>query len=467
MLALVGVLPAQEQLDADAPVAAALPERGAQRVDPAIGPSAQETLDLEMINRFRADPAAEARRLLADDRGSYLFLDIDRPMFLREMASLRTAPPLVFNLQLLASARAHCQYVILNQQTHVEVPGRPGFSGRTDGDRDAAAGYQVHGEWAENVFRDAWDVVSGEDAFLVDHGGPSDPGGMQVGRGHRHNLSQAGLREIGIGISLHQGRVAIVQEFSSCSHRSIGGCVFSDATGAGEYRIGTGLGGVIITASDGSHTTTWASGAYTLPVHSDSVTLSATYHGATTRAALSASSDNQHWNWAIIPQQVWRRVDALLDQAAGSAVTSDAAYGRLQVALALALQGLEPDAERSARIQPVLGSVGRELAAAQAAVREAISQAGPMRRERIASLGQPYVQTEAAGWFNQAVDLVTWDAQAQELARALDQGEEPRSRDRDRVLQALNRLLQELAEPAWQALVQQDLARVARRPVQP
>jgi len=430
-------------------------------------PSDLETWDLELINRFRADPGGEAVRLQREAFARYLFLGIDQLLFLHEMAQLRPAQPLVFDVRLLRCARAHCQYVIENQMTHAEDPDRPHFTGRTLADRAAAAGYGVHGEWAENIIRDAWDVGYGQAAFLVDHGAPTDPGGMQPERGHRRNLSLGALRAVGIGIIAHDGRVAIVQDMGSGGPRCIGGVVFSDADGSGRYAPGSGLGGIVITASDGSRTTTWASGAFTLPVHASAVTLSATCLGAHLHVALPWSSDNQHWNWAIAPPALWAPVDDLLAQAAGVADHASPPYFRIQVALAEEVRGLAPDPDRAARVAAVVGDVAAQLTQARSTVRAALAARDPSRAALIAAQAQPYAGTQAAGWFTQADAVAQADAEAVAMAAQLTHDDPPPQRERQRLRQHLTQLVPTVSEPEWSTRLQADLEQLQQRQAEP
>ena len=91
---------------------------------PSPEPTPWETLILEYINRCRANPAADAELCITSKRvpGS---VEVD--MFRREMYAEKPAPPMVFDLSLLKAARAHSYYQILNDQTHTETEGKPGF----------------------------------------------------------------------------------------------------------------------------------------------------------------------------------------------------------------------------------------------------------------------------------------------------------------------------------------------------
>ena len=73
--------------------------------------------------------------------------------------SLRAAlglPPLIASPELMQAAQRHADYYITNHGDpnsgglHTQVPGYPGFTGRTIGDRARAAGYQLG--WVDEVF---------------------------------------------------------------------------------------------------------------------------------------------------------------------------------------------------------------------------------------------------------------------------------------------------------------------------
>ena len=103
-------------------------------------PTNDEQLYLELINRARANPAAEGTRLRnttdADVLSAYTFFGVDTVMMESEFALIAAAPPLAFHPQLITAARDHCQYLYDNDlQSHT------GSGGSTLGGRLTAAGY--------------------------------------------------------------------------------------------------------------------------------------------------------------------------------------------------------------------------------------------------------------------------------------------------------------------------------------
>lgn len=227
---------------------------------PSPEPTPWETLILEYINRCRANPAADAELCITSKRvpGS---VDVD--MFRREMYAEQPAPPMVFDLSLLKAARAHSYYQIVNDQTHTETEGKPGFTGVTPSDRVRAAGFA--GGSAENIFRDAQDPWYSHAGFVVDWGEGS--GGMQPGRGHRRNILNPSYRVAGCGAVAHQGTktFAVTHNFATTNKRMAGGVIIKDGNRNGVYDLGEGVEGVTISVG-GEKLKSWSSGAYAIEI---------------------------------------------------------------------------------------------------------------------------------------------------------------------------------------------------------
>jgi hypothetical protein len=112
-------------------------------------PTPEETLIVELMNRFRANPSAEADLIAPPGKSGG---SVDWKMFRDEMKQLKPMPPVVFNLDLLDAARKHSYYMIHNGLTHDEVAGKVGFYGASPGERIKLSGFKGGG-WAENAFR--------------------------------------------------------------------------------------------------------------------------------------------------------------------------------------------------------------------------------------------------------------------------------------------------------------------------
>jgi hypothetical protein len=272
---------------------------------PSPEPTAEETLTLEYINRFRANPSVEGERVLpANGKQIPLCPGFDLKLFKEELKALQPAPPLVFNLALLEGARKHAHYMIVNAQGHTEEEGKPGFTGKMPWDRAAVAGYTGDGI-GENVARDLlnpWHTLQG---FVVDWK-MGAPGGMRPERGHRKMLLNKDDREVGIGMIAHRAGLSCVQNFGNRAAlpRLAGGVIYVDLNENKFYDIGEGVEGATITAGDVS-TATWTSGAYALELpNTDEVTLTAKVGKQIESKRLPVGRENVKFDFAISPKSI-------------------------------------------------------------------------------------------------------------------------------------------------------------------
>lgn len=229
---------------------------------------------LELINRARANPQAEADRTLGGDLNEGL-----------SPGTISTAAkqPLAFNLNLNAAAEGHSQWMLDN-----DIFSHTGANGSSSGTRMTEAGYPFTGGWGrgENL---AWNGTTGTvnfTQFVIDNHDNLFVDAGVTGRGHRKNLMNAAYREV--GISSLQGlftdsdgttynSVITTQDFAYSSNRGpfLTGVAYTDAvTDDDFYTVGEGLGNVTVTAVEVSNpgntasTTTWSSGGYTLELSS-------------------------------------------------------------------------------------------------------------------------------------------------------------------------------------------------------
>ena len=232
-------------------------------------PTDEETFYVELINRARADPAAEGVRLRTttdvDVIAAVTFFKTDLVLFAQEMAALPPAPPLAFNARLLNAARGHSRDQFTNQ-----FQGHTGTNGSTTTTRVTAAGYSFQ-TVAENVYVTASSVFYGHAGFEIDWG--NDVGGMQTGRGHRVNIHNAALREIGAGVVLGTnggvGPQVITQDLATqlSAPPLLTGVAYCDFSGDNFYTPGEGLGGLSVAVTGANFLAlTAASGAFTVPL---------------------------------------------------------------------------------------------------------------------------------------------------------------------------------------------------------
>ena len=358
-------------------------------------PTPEETLILEYLNRFRADPVAEADLIAPPGRSGG---GVDWKMFHDEMKQLKPMPPMVMNLDLLDAARKHSYYMILNGLTHVEVPGRPGFYGASPGDRIKQSGFKGGGA-AENAFAGSGGPYDSHQGFIVDAG--AGPGGMQPERGHRRNMMGA-YREIGPGGVPTDRGLSVTHDFGSRDVRCAGGVVYIDVNGNNFYDIGEGVGQVVISTGDGASITTWKSGGYTLDLKTQGqVVLTAYMGGEKFTKAFPAGKDNVKFDW-IVPKEIPLKAADRLIQAVKEAKDTPREFAS-QVALFLGAQNLYLDAERKKKVKEITHEVGALLDLAQSAVNEALKDPdGGNLKKVLEEERKPFKGTEADAWFQDA-----------------------------------------------------------------
>lgn len=226
--------------------------------------SAYEQYMLELINRARANPAAEAARLGID-------LNAGLPA---GTISAAAKQPLAFNAALADAAEDHSAWM-LNTDTFSHT----GSGGSAPGARMKAAGYQFTGSWSwgENIA-----ISSGSGMAIATATVDRQENGLFNSAGHRENLLGAGFREVGIGITSgdYHGAAAVTttQDFArSGSLPFLTGVAFADRDGDRFYDPGEGLGGISVDARSSTgavtHTTTWEAGGYQMALPAGSYTL--------------------------------------------------------------------------------------------------------------------------------------------------------------------------------------------------
>ena len=245
----------------------------------AFDPSAMEQAMLEDINRMRIDPQGEldyffvqTQPLLArstDVQAAVNFFNVDAATLLSQWARLEPAPPVAWHESLYEVARAHDQVMIeMDEQAHV-LEGEPGI-----GQRVQDAGYDFTAV-VENVFAFGKSTLQAHAGFVIDWG--DTPSGIQDPPGHRRNMMNRNMQEVGAAIVQESdpdtavGPLVITQDFASRSDYvpQVLGVVYDDRNGNGRYDAGEGLGGMSIEAVGAAQTyrtTTMTAGGYQLEV---------------------------------------------------------------------------------------------------------------------------------------------------------------------------------------------------------
>jgi hypothetical protein len=264
-------------------------------------PTDEEQLYLEYMNRSRANPPAEGARLATttdpDVLSAYSYFGVDLALLQSQFNTILAAPPLAMNAQLLASARLHSGDMYTNNyQSHYQTNGGVVLS---PWNRINNQGYYFSTA-AENIFAYAKSVWHGHAGFNVDWG--VGPGGMQTPPGHRENIADPGLREVGVGVrdgvNGSVGPQLVTQDFGTLQNATplITGVAYYDFSGNGFYDLGEGIGGVTVSVSGSSfYAVTANSGGYAIPVTTNgnyTVTFSASGLTTTQRVAVVMSSSN-------------------------------------------------------------------------------------------------------------------------------------------------------------------------------
>lgn len=235
-------------------------------------PTNEEQFYLELINRARANPIAEAIRLATTTDqnvlGAYASFGVNLVLMQTQFAIIAPAPPLSMNATLMTAARAHSQNMLqYNYQGHNGPDGS--LTTRLQGYTSGANGWSL----GENVYAYSKSVWYGHAGFEVDWGGSAATGGMQSPPGHRQNIHSTGFREVGIGVVIGSnggvGPQLVTQDFGSVGGLLpfVTGVVYRDLNSNSFYDPGEGVGGVTVDVSNAnSYAVTAGSGGYSVPV---------------------------------------------------------------------------------------------------------------------------------------------------------------------------------------------------------
>ena len=211
------------------------------------GPSAEEQLLVELINRARLDPQAEVDRL-----GEALAGGIPSS----------PAQPLAVTRGLGIAAREHSE----------DMDDRDFFahtnpSGQSPADRAIEEGHPSRFV-GENI---GW-IGSTREPSDLQARVASHHEDLWESDGHQRNMMNEAWSEIGAGYDYadhngYSGSTFATTKFGDLGRTYLTGVVIGDADGDAFYDLGEGLGGVRVTADDGSErfeTETWESGGYSL-----------------------------------------------------------------------------------------------------------------------------------------------------------------------------------------------------------
>ncbi|WP_146606043.1 CAP domain-containing protein [Mesorhizobium kowhaii] len=242
--------------------------------------SAVEQAILELVNRARLDPAAEAARY---------GISLNEGVPADETISTAMKQPLAMNDTLLSVARAHSQDMIDRDYFAHDEPG-----GSDPFERMTAAGYN-------------WDRAGENIAFRSTSGSVTPAMSLQLhqdlfvdsgitGRGHRVNLMNPDFQEIGVGQAqgVFQGSNAtmLTEDFGrpGANHQFLTGVAFNDTVTADQfYSIGEGRAGITVSVSGGPNTASGTAGGYSEELTAGLKTITFASGDQVTAAVLTAT----------------------------------------------------------------------------------------------------------------------------------------------------------------------------------
>ena len=232
--------------------------------------TAAEQYYLELLNRARLDPVAEAER-----HG----IDLNQGLAPGTLAG-GSRPVLAANALLNSAASEHSSWMLA-----ADVFSHTGANGSSPGQRMAAEGYAFTGSWTwgENI---AWSGTTGTinlaDAIAGHHAG------LFRSAGHRTNTLNGGFLEVGIGQEagqFHSGSTnwnasMLTTVFArSGSAVFVTGVAYADRDGDGFYSIGEGRRGVTFQIMGGASGASAEAGGYALATTASAQTAVRISHG--------------------------------------------------------------------------------------------------------------------------------------------------------------------------------------------
>ncbi len=417
---------------------------------PSPEPSPLETLMLEYINRCRANPPAEAKLLV---QGKLPSNSVDLEMFQREMAAFEPVPPVVFDLPLLKAARWHSYYNLKNGLGHIETPGRPGFTGRTPSERVRRAGAAGTGasENATAGMNDPWICHSG---FVMDVG--LGPGGMQPERGHRRNILDRQWRIVGVGAVPDNGNevFACTHNFTQSSQRWVGGVVLNDRNRNRFYDIGEGISGIPLATSEGK-LNSWQSGAYALPIPTESAKLTVKLDGKAYAVILPAGQENVKFDVYLSSRGIDLRASALFRRLKRIPDTPANEARRLPILIDLAILSRTSfiDEHLLEDLQKLVEPVRQMIQEEQEIVRQAIQGGDARKAHQVTRAAlQKFAKTNARRWF---ADAATCARIKEAYDRMLSLRSSGKALSQDLLNRTVGKQLQQyqqLSDPEWKTL---------------
>jgi hypothetical protein len=240
--------------------------------------TALEQMILELVNRARLDPAAEAARY---------GIALNEGVAAADTISTASKQPLAMNETLLGTARAHSQDMIDRDYFAHDTP-----EGVTPFQRMTNAGYNFTTAGENIALTTSSNPITNQNTIdlhqflFVDLNFP--------GRGHRVNILNGDYQEIGVGQATgnFQGSngSALTEDFGTRGNQQfLTGVSYADADHDNFYSIGEGRGSMLVGVTTGGSTSTGAAGGYSLAVSSGLRTVTFSGGGLTSAINVSVS----------------------------------------------------------------------------------------------------------------------------------------------------------------------------------
>lgn len=242
-------------------------------------PSAFEQLMLEYLNQARMDPQGEFDRFITGTSPTQTietkitqalnYFGVDLDLYQQQLASLQAVAPLAWNGTLGDAATAHSELMIAQDSQSHQLSGEASL-----GPRISASGYTGWNRLAENIYAYSESPAYAHAGFFIDWG--FGPGGIQSPAGHRNNIMNGDLTEVGIGVvedhssATQVGPYVVTQDFGNrfAYKAQLVGVSYDDSDADNFYSMGEGNGGisVVVTpaAGRGASTITQAAGGYSV-----------------------------------------------------------------------------------------------------------------------------------------------------------------------------------------------------------
>jgi Ca2+-binding RTX toxin-like protein len=268
-----------------------------------------EQLMLEYVNRARMDPQGEFDRFILSSSPVQAiesnitqalgYFRVDLQVYQQQLAGLAAVAPLAWNSALGSAATAHSQLMIDQDTQSHQLTGEASLESRV-----SAAGYTNWSRLAENVYAYSESPAFGHAGFFIDWG--NGPNGIQSPAGHRNNIMNANLTEVGISViedssgSTSVGPYVTTQDFGARSDYQAQylGVAYNDSDGNGFYSMGEGIGGLTVTlepaAGGGALTATQVAGGYSIEAIPGLNTVTFSGTGLSTSVTAKVSIDTQN-----------------------------------------------------------------------------------------------------------------------------------------------------------------------------